>query len=645
MLGPCQMKGAFGKKLQSDNDIRRSEPLTDGHPSSFKSLTSYIAGAALGPCLAMGAVFASGGAGMACNSTQNPSPPAVTTAAALTDSNGKAALEVNGWDFTFSIGDMSTSQPVPGVGVLLFAEGSSADYFVLDPQNRYLPFFGGTTGVQNSQVQTQNNSNASDAQPQPLNSPTIGWWNSNVLLTPPTPPLCGVSAGIKIDPAIANWILHSPLFTVEKSGVKLSDLNVTIGQLVSGQAAGTAAQTGLVWALPRVPQLGVSTAAAEALGHDLDGAGWVLLGITACADAQLDAYGNYYRSLCYGDSATFTIYGMNGLSTVQWLANLPLINLFFGFDSPLFAVIPENPDAFPPNSTPPYAIVNPASISVNPPDAGVGNPLPDYNSFDISEVSGRLPPFTVVEMLGVTPTEIVLNACSNFNPTYEISSPSARTYEGETPDVEPATSVPLAVQDKDDYSLNFYLQESQNFSQICPGGYQTYYKQDSGATNDLGGKHHDIAIACTLPNGYPQVSDAGAPASDAGTGLSEPTVCNDSSGNNHNLFTLTPGIEITTILALSCPNGSYLEFSGVASDGKPAFIFGNYNQSAAGSSIVFEQALFTNGDNGCPSVGCHALITVCASPAIPCQSLDDPSCSVTIYVGDNSCGGWNGDAG
>ncbi len=499
MPGLRHMKDAFGKKLRPDNDFRTLEPLADKHHSTLSAIRSYFTRTVLGVRLAIGAITAFGASEIACSPAQN-SDTVVTPAAALTDSDGKAALDVNGWGFTLAVNDRYTSKPVSGAGILLFAKGNNADYFVLDPQNRYLPFFGGATGFYDTQVQTQNNPTPSDAQP--LDPSAVSWWNSNALLTPPTPPLCGVSTGIKMDLGIANWILQSPLFTVEKSGVRLSDLNITMSQLVSGQAAGMAAQTGAVMVLPRVPALGISKATAEAIGHDLDGVGWILLGLTACADNQLDAYGNYYRSLCYEDSATFTIYGINGLTTLQALANLPIIDLFLGFDSPFFIVAPELSDASPPNSTPPYAIVNAASFQVNPPDAGVGNPAPNYNSFDIKEVDGKLPSFTAIATLGVSPTEIILNACSNLNLAYEISSPSGRTYEGGTPDVEPATNVPLAVQNKDDYSLNFYLQASQTFSQTCPGGYQTYYNPNSSAANSLGGTHHDLAVACNAPDGY-----------------------------------------------------------------------------------------------------------------------------------------------
>jgi len=443
---------------------------------------------------------------MACKSAHNPRQDTtqVAPAVAQTDDNGTTSFDVNGWTFGFSVHDRYTSQPVSGVGILLFADGPSADYFVLDPQNRYYPFFGGATGVQSSQLIAQ----ATHAQDQ---TPNPGIGNSNISLTLPTPPLCGISTGIRIDPGLFNLILQSPFFTVEKTGVTVSDLNFTLGQLAdlaARQAEGTVAQKGVVMALPR---LGLAKAAAEAIGHELDAVGWVLLGITACADAQLDAYGNYYHSLCYDDSETFTIYGLTGFTQLQNLFNsIPLVNLLVGFDSPTFVVVPEPSDTTSPDSIPPYAVVNAATYEVTP-DAGAV--LSPYD-FDVTMVNGKLPSFRAdndenTPENNTDSVEIVLNACSNYNPTYVISAPSGSSKASHK--IEVATTAPFTVKDKDDYALAFYLQSSDRFATTCPNGYQT--STGPSKPNENGGTHHSLTVACSASTDG-GVSDAGAADAD-----------------------------------------------------------------------------------------------------------------------------------
>ena len=384
------------------------------------------------------------------------------------------------------------------------AKGDYGDYLLLDPSNNYQSMMGEVTGTKSGQ------DTSADQE------------ESNVLL-PHNPELCGFAAGAGLSPDTLDFLINSGLFYIKDKGqpngddkVKLSDLDNVMGQisdLTKGYVAGDQVQKAIVMLLM---ENGAEKTVTEGVSGAIDKVGWVALGLTVCADLQSDAYANYYRSLCYSEDDTFTIYTLQGVGQISDWLNHPtilgypidkglfgygkLISLLAGFDSPVFIVKPNSIK----NTSPPYAIANlrtfvPGGVGSSPKVESI------FSSYEIDKADGGL---VSTEVNSNNPSEepypVVLNACPNSNPDYTIGAPVSSIFPiiANLTSYEQAISDSIAVKDGEDYSIDFYLEDKSGFSGNCPDGYRTYYKSGALTTNARGGAHHDIVVSCTEPNGY-----------------------------------------------------------------------------------------------------------------------------------------------
>ncbi|MBI5228386.1 hypothetical protein HY988_07375 [Candidatus Micrarchaeota archaeon] len=412
-------------------------------------------------------------------------PEEKTTKTGQTDSNGNVTFEINGWRFTVSVSDFETGNPISGLVIMLTAKNEQGIYMIFDPQKRYSPHTVEATGIPNQQI--------SGMLTQAINTdPNV----TNVTLTKTGNSCLDLAQGGKIP----QEILESPDFLKNNfikvnEKVTLSELNDALSQYAGvavGEAKGKVAEAGIVAFLTKT--------AAQTFKATLEKINLPILVLNLCTVNETTRWGNYYQSRCYQDTDTFSIYKLKPFDQIEAFVNQPWLELLIGFKTPFFIVLPE-PDK---NMwEPAYATVN-AQIYL----PGQNNkPEPtDLKIFNVDQVDRKLPSVVFGPTAGrqyrfeTKPVEIDLNACANLNPTYKIT---AGAY---TPlminKYSPATSDPLTVKAKDDYSVDFYLQPSLTFNATCSNGYKTYYKPDSGMMNERGGMHHDVAVACTAPDGY-----------------------------------------------------------------------------------------------------------------------------------------------
>jgi len=508
-----------GIRQNERNDFQNLEPISEAHRTSFfRRSGKWPCEAIFGLTLAVTPAIASGIITSGCSHQQEQKQ--VTANVGQTDSDGTATFNINNWEFNINVYDSTTLNPIPNLAVIFTANEGNGDYLILDPNNAYLPTLGGASGVQVGQTskllhevgQTSKSLHELESLP----------GDRNVLLDPPSSPLCGLSIGGDAwQDIIINYLLPT-FFTLNQSSVKLSDLDnvmTQIADVTSGEVGGEVAGKAVVAALPFA---GVSQAATKAADTFLGEVGVVLLALQACADSQTLAYGNYYRSLCYTQDSTFSIYTLQGIKQIEDITNaIPGLNYLIGVKTPFFVIVP---DISTPN--PSYAIFNAQTYI---PSGDSSNPwitfydIAKTDSYQVDSVNMDLPPLLVDEYVPDSGTlEMALNACSNLNPTYTISAPLSPYHIVPDPQLpyEQATSDPISVTGKDDYGVVFYLQKPDKFAKICPNGYQTYYKPASGTINDMGGAHHELAVACSAPDGYTILGiDGGIDASSKDAGV------------------------------------------------------------------------------------------------------------------------------
>ena len=414
----------------------------------------------------------------------------ITAQAGQTDADGNVTFNVKGRIFEINVQDSATANPVPNMAVLLFAKDDHANYMVLDPSNNYQPVMGGMAQDASASTPSQSSNVVS----------------TNVLVNN-QPSTCGYSAGKDVYQDIWNDTLGKSLFYKEKSGVKLSDIGTSMNQILeaaAGAGAGAAAEKGTVMILSGI---GVAKTTVNAVAHGLDTIGLVETGLTACSMIRNDAYADYYRSICYDDSDTFIIYGLKGLNQLaDALNNKDITKLLAGFDSPVFVIVPDDAAKAKPK---PYAVANLQTFV----PSGPGSSLKMKSalaSYEVYKADGSLQPVVINQDVGPNagPYQVVVSACSNFNPEYLIAAPASDALPliGNITPYTQAYAARIAVKDVEDYSIDFYLEDQSGFSGSCPDGYKTYCKAGPQTTNARGGAHYDMAVACEQPGGYVQGS-------------------------------------------------------------------------------------------------------------------------------------------
>lgn len=389
----------------------------------------------------------------------------VVTKSSITDENGRAVFKVDGKTFVLNVYDSEKLEPVHGLIVILSTKGDEGIYILLDPENRYFPRI-----TDSGKYEQAKSFLKSDGVTDEFKVKNVVKEKKRTLCSP----LFKNALQDKTPAAIFNnkkW-LQDNFGDPVKTKIPLKELNDVLGQLIKF-AVGEGIEGKITEAAVKLGTKFIDTTGKKLIPI----VGYALTAIDLCSILETHDWGAYYRSLCYEENDTFSIYRLKGLNDLK----IDVGPVSLGVETPLFIVLPEKDN---PNWLAPTAVIDGKVKVVE----GSFNPL--TKNVYLRHVDGKIPtiwyPVWYDVVKGYGEFSFVASACENYNPTYDLKV--ATGWSGKNP----KTTMKVKETKKDDkpYNVEFYIDCGCNEED-----YKTFYADRDG---DGFGDEKDIIVACQI---------------------------------------------------------------------------------------------------------------------------------------------------
>ena len=270
------------------------------------------------------------------------------------------------------------------------------------------------------------------------------------------------------NPLTENFKKDDEIVTLAELNDKISESLQHVGGDVSARA------------LPAIALYFGFKKVGKAVAGLLNKANLALFVADLCATSEKLDWAGVYYGLCYSDFDKFEIWKFKYTN----LEIKPLIQ------NPFFLVLPaESKQGW----SPPVAWISGKVVYESPEEQFFGM---FYSEVELKHVDGKLPTIkseTPLFYPGIPETtfSFVASACGNINPTYDIGIPSW----GYSDSLHPKTT--LTVKDKEEYAVNFYINEDCGTSPL-----KQYVVSYEDKDKDGFGNKYKIAVSCGEVEGY-----------------------------------------------------------------------------------------------------------------------------------------------